>query len=402
MRAEAGPAPMGDTRPDSSGALARCVGDTRRFLDSRWAQGVHLHRGGRAGGLLDVDDVERIVESTALRAPAFRLVKGGMTLDAASCTRRARIGSRTVTDLIDVGRVYDHLATGATLVLQGLHRYWPPVGDLCRDLEDTLTHPVQANAYITPPVAQGLNVHADRHDVFALQTHGSKQWVVYEGDQQPGADGSSGAPTLDAQLHPGDCLYLPKGVHHAARTVDSFSIHLTLGVRAVTWADVLATAVEHAASDHSLQQALPAGFAREPEALAEEAGRRLRTLVERLTPVDAAEALAKTAHGFWSSRPPPLRGQLRQLIELADIDDATLVRPRSGIQGEITEDGHTVQLALADRTLRLPASAEPALRAALRPGGLKVADLSEHLDPAGRVTLVRCLVREGALMVVDG
>ena len=111
----------------------------------------------------------------ALRAPAFRLVSKGATLPQSSYTRTARIGSRTISDLIDVGRVYDHFAGGATIVLQGLHPYWTPVAQLCRALEDRLTHPIQANAYVTPPVGQGLRVHAYAHDVFALQTHVCKQ-----------------------------------------------------------------------------------------------------------------------------------------------------------------------------------------------------------------------------------
>lgn len=337
----------------------------------------------------------------ALRAPAFRVVMAGATLPTSSYTRRARIGSRTVTDLIDVGRVYDHFANGATIVLQGLHRYWQPVGELCRQLEAELTHPLQANAYITPPVAQGLRVHADAHDVFALQTHGRKQWVLYEGDQSPGPDGSDGTPTLDVQLWPGDCLYVPKGCHHAARTVDSSSIHLTLGVKAVTWADVLRRAFD-AAVDEQADEPLPPGFAGRPAALAAEARRRLGRLADRVRDSDSDALVAQAAQRFWSGRAPAMQGHLQQLIGAAEIDDRTVVRRRPHATCAITRRGDVVDVVLGDRTVRMPAAAETAMHVIAGSTQLRVADLADHLDEPSRVTLVRRLVREGLLMVVDG
>ncbi len=342
------------------------------------------------------------MSSMALRTPAFRLVKGGVTLDPSVSTRRARIGSRTVTDLIDVGRVWDNFADGATIVLQGLHRYWPPVAELCRELEEDLSHPVQANAYITPPVAQGLRVHADRHDVFALQTHGVKQWVVYDDDPRSGPDGSEQTPSLDARLRTGDCLYIPQRVRHAARTVDLASIHLTLGVRSVTWADVLVPVWKRAVEDPWLREPLPAGFARDPEALAQETGRRLKQVSERLATADAGEVVARAAREVPAARTPDLGGQLHQLLVAGDIDDRTIVRRRPHAACAISRHGDMVHAELGDRTLRMPASAEPALRTALDRREFAVADLGDHLDEPGRVALVRRLVREGLLMAVDG
>jgi bifunctional lysine-specific demethylase and histidyl-hydroxylase NO66 len=338
--------------------------------------------------------VDLLLSSTALRAPAFRVVRGGATLDPSTWTRRARVGSRTITDLIDVGRVYDHLADGATIVLQGLHRYWPPVAELCRDLEAVLTHPVQANAYLTPPVAQGLEVHADAHDVFALQTHGRKQWVVYEGR---GED-----PTLDVTLEAGDCLYLPKGMRHAARTQEGASVHLTLGVRTVTWADVLDRALADIRADAALRTPLPAGFAHDPEALADEAHRRLAAAADRLRTAPAGPAVSQAARAFWAGRVPSLRGQLQQVLGLDGIDDGTVVARRPHRRCALRLDDGTLVVDLGDRTVRLPASAEGAMRRVAEVERFAVAALADQLDEQGRRALVRRLVREGLLVVVDG
>ena len=337
----------------------------------------------------------------ALRAPSFRVVKGGATLPQSSYTRRARIGSRTITDLIDVGRVYGHFADGATIVLQGLHRYWPAVTNLCRELEDILTHPVQANAYITPPVAQGLRVHADPHDVFALQTHGRKHWVVYEGEPQPAPDGSGATPTLDAQLWPGDCLYIPKGTSHAARTVDSSSIHLTLGIRTTTYADVLRGALDRAAQDPSLTQPLPAGYALAPEKLEAELRERLTALADAVRDADVGALAEQAARRFVEPRVPLLTGQLQQLLAAGDVYDRTVVRRRPHTRCDIVRDGDVLHIVLADRTLAMPATVEPAMRAIVEAPQLTVSALAPHLDEKGRVTLVRRLIREGLLMVVD-
>jgi ribosomal protein L16 Arg81 hydroxylase len=91
-----------------------------------------------------------------------------------------------VGDLADPGLVYEHFYAGATIVLQSLHRFWPPLARLSRDLELALTHPVQVNAYVTPPASRGLGVHHDTHDVFVLQVHGRKHWDVHAPTAGPG------------------------------------------------------------------------------------------------------------------------------------------------------------------------------------------------------------------------
>jgi bifunctional lysine-specific demethylase and histidyl-hydroxylase NO66 len=374
-------------------ALRRLVGDVPSFLAEAFGVAPRFVRGADPRGfadLLSLDDVDRIVGGSGLRAPAFRLIRQGRTLPRSQVTRRARIGSRPVDDLVDVRAVHRAFAEGATLVLQGLHRSWAPVTRVCRELEFSLTHPAQANAYLTPPVAQGLELHADPHDVFAVQTHGVKRWVVHPpGDHTP----------WDLELAPGDVLYLPAGTRHAAQTVDRPSLHLTIGVRTVRWRDLVRRTLETVLADPSLDASLPAGWAQRPGELAPELQTRVAAL--RATWVDALDAsgiCAAESAAFLSARPPDLTGGLRDLLELADLGDTTPLRRRAGtVCRVVPAAGEVVDVVLGDRRLRLPAALTPTLERLLELDRFRPLDLDELIDEPSRLVLCRRLVREGLL-----
>lgn len=389
-----------------SSALARCVADPQAFLAEGWGRAVLHTPGVDAAGyadLLSLDDADRLLTSSGLRAPAFRLVKHGSTLPPSRYLRSARIGSRPVDDLADPGRVYAEFSDGATIVLQGLHRYWPPLRAFCRDLEDTLGHPVQANAYVTPPTSAGLQVHADAHDVFALHTHGGKHWVVYEGE--PEDAGAGGETVLDVVLRPGDALYLPQGTAHAARTVDEPSTHITIGVRALKWAEVISRVADRACASREFSGRLPAGWTGDAGQFAADLASQLASFVKHVEALDAAGLAAAERRRFVAGRTPDLRGMLTDLLALDGLTDTTPVRRRPGAVCAVDRAGEELRVTLGDRTLHMPAALEPAIaRIEAVAGGatLRPADLQAELDVEGRVVLVRRLVREGLLTLASG
>ncbi|MEJ7691245.1 MAG: cupin domain-containing protein [Nocardioidaceae bacterium] len=183
-------------------ALDLLSGDAPAFLRTAWASHAHIHKAdpGDVVDLLSIDDVDQLLTSTALRTPALRVARDGSVLPSSAYTRSATIAGVPLTGLIDARKVVELFDDGATLVLQGLHRYWPPLAELIRGLEASLGHPCQANAYLTPPGSQGFALHSDSHDVFVFQTHGSKQWEIHDNGQQ-----------LDVLMEPGTSMYLPTG-----------------------------------------------------------------------------------------------------------------------------------------------------------------------------------------------
>jgi bifunctional lysine-specific demethylase and histidyl-hydroxylase NO66 len=300
--------------------------------------------------------------------------------------------------MANVDRVLAEWEAGATIVVQGLHLHWRPLAELCRGLEAELGHPAQANAYYTPRSAQGLPVHHDTHDVFSLQVAGEKRWLVYAPvfplplkDQRyrPGP-GTPGEPVLDVTLRAGDTLYLPRGWLHEARTSDSDSLHITIGVNVYTWLDAVRAALESCADEVEFRRAVPDGEPDAPAAL-------LERLAERLDPAQVAR---RKRRRLVRSRRPVRDGQIRSLRALDDLTPATPVERRPTVIFDLGQVDGGVTLDYEGRRLVFPAHVRPELEAlATAEGPVRPVDLPGELDQPGRLVLVRRLVREGFLRV---
>ncbi|MFH8487598.1 cupin domain-containing protein [Streptomyces longisporoflavus] len=246
------------------------------FARDVWARTALLtRRASDFDDLFSAGAADELISRRGLRTPFLRLAKDGATLDEASFTAPGGVGA-TIADQIDDTAVWRAFADGATLVLQALHRTWEPVADFSTRLGTELGHPVQANAYITPPQNRGFDAHYDVHDVFVLQIHGCKRWVIHEPvhpdplRNEPWTDhraavtsAARGTPRIDTVLEPGDVLYLPRGWLHAARAQGQVSIHLTLGIHThtrYTLAEQLAqAALAVLREDPGMRRSLPPG-----------------------------------------------------------------------------------------------------------------------------------------------
>jgi lysine-specific demethylase/histidyl-hydroxylase NO66 len=378
-------------------ALNRAVGDPDFFAEKLWATRP-LHRRGSAqqgfDDLLSLDDVDLIVATTGLRLPLFRLVKDGDVLAAGRYTKTTRTGSHETRDVIDARAVFDEFADGATIVFQSMHRYWPPLADYCRGLELSLGHPVQANAYITPPGARGFGAHEDEHDVFVLQSHGTKQWWVHERHDLP----PTRPAAIDALLEPGDSLYIPSGFPHSAATQDRESVHITIGILSTTWAAALKEVVRIVESDPAMAEPLPLRFTVADDEFAHEVRLRLDRIAASVADVDPASVARKLRRKVLTTRQSLLRGQIHRLLSLDEVtDDSNVVRRRASMC--VLEVGdRRLSVMLGDRELRMPLWVEPAMQVISTGESVKVSDLPD-LDQASRLVLVRRLIREGLLEV---
>ncbi|WP_148573946.1 cupin domain-containing protein [Nocardioides caldifontis] len=371
-------------------ALDLLSGDAQTFAQKVWASHVHLHHTDpeRLVGLLSLDDVDRLLTSSALRTPALRVVQDGTVLPSSQFTRSATLAGAPLTGLVDGRKVLALFDGGATVVLQGLHRYWPPLTELVRALELELGHPCQANAYLTPPGSQGFARHSDTHDVFVFQTHGHKLWEIVEGDQE-----------REVLLEPGLSMYLPTGTPHSARSQEVTSLHVTLGINQVTWRQALRSVIDGLLAEEEYDAPLPAGFLDDPATLSAALGTRLDGLARQLA--DADPDLFATAHAtrFLTDRTPVLAGGLVDLVGLADLDDATRVERRPTSACVLREEAERLVVLLGDRQLRMPARLRAPLEFVRDHPSFTVGELAPWLDEGSRLVVVRRLVREGLLRI---
>jgi mannose-6-phosphate isomerase-like protein (cupin superfamily) len=378
-------------------ALQLLSGDAQTFLTKVWASRVHVHHtdAERLAGLLTFDDVDRLLTGTAIRTPAVRIARDGAVLPSSSFTRSATLAGQPLTGLVDPRKLFDLFDDGATVVLQGLHRYWEPLGALVTELELELGHPCQANAYLTPPGSQGFAVHKDSHDVFVFQTHGSKVWEVYEAP----ADPEQGGEPSTVVLEPGISMYLPTGTPHAARAQETASLHVTIGINQVTWKNLLERIVGDALARVGAEH-LPAGYLDEPGMLAEGLGSRVGELVEALQDLDTTAVAQAEARRFLTGRTLWQRGGLADRLAARDLTDTTDLRRRPGRPCVSFLDGDRLRVLLGDRELDMPAWLDAAMAAVRERTSLRPADLADLLDEQSRLVLCRRLVREGLLEVV--
>ena len=380
----------------TSAALARCVGDVDRFLSALWGREPHLSESGDDLGfddLASLDDLDQMLASLGLRASSLRMVKDGNTLPVSSYSHPPGPKSRTTDPLVDAAAVYRRFEEGATIVLESLHRYWRPLTVFCRELELSLGHRLQVNAYITPPGSRGFDVHRDGHDVFVLQVSGAKHWIVYERDDDR-------TVLIDRDIVRGDALYIPTGFPHAASAGASASAHLTVGILTHDSIDIVREVTKLAEKEPVFKERLPVGVTTDPDALRRSVASHVDELRAWLDKVDVDELTARVARKVMTTHQPLAGGQLRRSELLDGLHADSELRRRPGTICVLFPGHAALTVLLADRELAMPPAVHAAMREIADREQLRVRDLHPHLTPESALVLARRLVREGLLEVL--
>jgi len=385
------------------------------FADEFWGRAPVLSRAVDLptgfNDLFSIGSVDELVANRAIRTPFVRMANEGTVLDTARFTSSGGFGAE-VGDQLDSSKVLREFADGATLVLQGLHRTWQPIADFTRALVGDLGHPAQVNAYVTPASSRGFDPHYDVHDVFVIQIFGEKHWTIHEPvhldplRDQPWTDHreavaakASGTPAIDETFRPGDVLYLPRGWIHSAQALGGTSIHLTIGVSALTRWDIVQRLVAAATSDVALRGSLPLGIDYTDAAalapLIESTIASLTTTLQGTASEQIGDALAGKLSA--SIRPAPVL-PLATIESLGAIGADTPVVWRDGLRARVRRDEQHATISLGTRTVTLPGEAFPALEELERREPVAAGHL-RGLDPESSLVVARRLVREGVLIV---
>ncbi|MEV1025729.1 cupin domain-containing protein [Streptomyces sp. NPDC050264] len=379
---------------------ARLTGLRREdFARDVWARAPLLTRGASDfSDLFSAAAVDELISRRGLRAPFLRVAKDGATLPESSFTSPGGVGA-TVADQLDDTALWRSFADGATLVLQALQRTWEPIADFSTRLGTELGHPVQANAYVTPPQNRGFDAHYDVHDVFVLQVAGAKRWTIHEpvhpdplrdqpwtGHRAAVAEAARGPARIDTVLEPGDVLYLPRGWLHAAQAQGAVSIHLTLGIHNWTrhaLAEQLAqSALALLRDDPRMRGSLPLGV----DGPADELGFVRERLVAALAEADPEPLFQRTRRS--QARPAPM-GPLAQLAAVEGLAPDSPVRLRAALEARLDGRRLTTRVGWLDFT-------EPDLLSVAR-----LLDGEVHTADSLGLELVGRLMRAGVLVPAE-
>jgi hypothetical protein len=373
--------------------------DREKFAREVWGRTALLTRGaGDFSDLFSADAVDELISRRGLRTPFLRVAKEGSTFPDSSFTAPAGVGA-TISDQLDDTALWRKFADGATLVLQALHRTWDPVAEFNAQLSTELGHPVQANAYITPPQNRGFDDHYDVHDVFVLQIEGTKRWIIHEPvlpdplrdqvwtDRRSAvADAAKGEAYIDTLLEPGDALYLPRGWLHAAQAQGEVSIHLTLGIHSWTryaLAEQLAqAALALLRDDPEMRRTLPLGV----DGPAGEVDVVRERLAAAVADADSAPLFHRTRRG--QGRPAPL-GPLAQLAAVGNLGPDSRVRLRGALDARLEGSRLSTRVGWLD----FPETHLPSVKRLLDGGAYTASDLGDGL--------VERLLRAGVLVPAD-
>lgn len=286
------------------------------FFADYWEKNIlHLaqNKPSHFDPLFGVSALDEIIASHHLHYPSLKLSKNGKPLDKSQYTHQVvQRGGDNFAFEIDVEAVHHHYRDGATVRLMALEKSWQPTINLRNSLEQDLGHEVQINAYLTPPNANGLALHYDPHDVFVLQISGRKNWLVYDAPYElPLASATvvrePNRLILDTCLIPGNVLYMPRGFYHVAKTSESHSLHLTIGLKVFRVIDALKICLneilDEKCQEIAFRKSLP------PDLFKSEEARMIATemlrngLNEIFHDIDPSNSIAKLVSFFEQSRP---------------------------------------------------------------------------------------------------
>ncbi len=391
----------GPAQTGGHSALRRLVAITPdAFAREHWGRAALLTRAADLpagfGDLFGNDIVDELVSQRGLRTPFLRVAKDGATLPDRAFTSGGGIGA-AIADQVSDDLLLALFADGATLVLQGLHRTWPPVTTFAQDLAAELGHPVQVNAYVTPAQNTGFSDHYDVHDVFVLQIAGEKRWRVRPPvlraplRDQPWTDrrgaveaAAAGEPLLETTLQAGDCLYLPRGYLHVATALGDVSTHLTIGIHPWTRRhladELVAAAVRDISGSEEVRASLPVGTdLADPGALTDHVDlvrRALGRALERLTADDIVAALAGRQQR--AQRAAPL-GPIAQTSAARLLGDGQVLTLRRHVAARLVPAADHTSLESRAGRVRLTDDEVYAVRHLLDEGAATVSGLGSDL-----------------------
>ena len=214
----------------------------------------------------------------------------------------------------------------------------------------------------------------------------------------------TGEPVIDTVLSEGDAMYIPRGWVHSAQAMDSTSIHMTIGISAVTALDVARAVVDQLANHEEFRTSLPLG--RDPtnqDELNATVTKVMAQVVDSLRDEAALLSAGAAAQLIRShaERTRPLAVRPLAALDASECAGTSRVRWRDGLVATSECSDGRVLLRLPDKVMTFPMSCADAI-AALHRGLAADAETLPGLDRADATVLIRRLLREAVVVPVHG
>lgn len=377
----------------------------QQFIDDFWEQKpLHISRPDyrHFAGLLSINELESALSSQQFTFPSVQLSRANQPVAVDDYTDSEQ--------RIVLSRLAQHYQEGATVVFSSAHQSVTALSELTRRVQSALQLRSQANVYLSPPGRQGFNAHFDSHDVFVLQVSGSKTFRFYEGGVElPFSENSFSAEncevgelTEEIQLNSGDTLYIPRGLIHDAVSDESQpSLHITLGVYALTMRSLLQEIVQLACEkDVRYRQSIDSSEWHQTNGSDQIVPKKAQQLInEAFTAENYAEALTRLRDDIALDTPQNCRGWL-SADQSHLITQETVIRfSTHQILSMETVEGQLV-LRVAGRVVHFDAAVMAGMECLVSLVQCKVSDISV-LEPEQRLALVDRLYKEQLVTVIN-
>lgn len=386
------------------------------FFRSSWEKRpVHIKRDSKdhLSDLFTFDELDGILSHTELNLSHIRVARQGQMINS---TKYSTLPTRINQDkglerVIDHDLLFEQYHLGSTIIFESAQKIAPKLARLTQEMGVAFSANINTNIYLTPKGSKGFLTHYDDHDVFVVQFHGKKKWVVYDEEMRyPLKNSRKGGQVklkdrkvlLDIELSEGDVLYIPKGFPHHAHTFDECSSgHITVGVTTHRKIDFLKSCLdEMAKNEPSLRSSLKPDFYTSPNFRQDELDEFKKIFEQLLSP----KAMERNSEGFidkalTSKRTSFLVKRIRQIEESHHMSDSSQLTRQPNYMFRLREEDNMTKLVASHKEVLFPSKVTECLKYIEQNKRFAVRDIPK-LNKEGRLVLCKKLVREGVLRIV--
>ncbi|MCC5636916.1 cupin domain-containing protein [Nostoc sp. CHAB 5844] len=351
--------------------------------------------------ILNADDIDLFFQNKNIPSSHLRVVNNGDEIAAYKWSHRN-------SSIVNNDTLFSLFNQGNTLIINGGDRSILKLINYCSDLEHELKIRLQFNIYITPHNAQGFEPHYDDHDVFILQTTGTKIWRLYNTPVELPSQKlphhkykdkyELGKPTFEVELKPGDLLYIPRGLVHDASTTNTASVHITLGLHPNYWFELLQELANLAEEKPEFRKAIPNALTGEyrQQQFKEEFYKLVQGLMNDLN-VDELRSIKFDQ--YMSSKRSEDQNRFKDSIQINQLNLNSILSRRENILFKIDNDNEKVYFKFYDKKLEFPLFVSHSIKTLLQSQSFAVKDIGGLITDEGRIDLATKFIQEGFLTI---